>query len=242
MLKNKNIGFKRQSPQVTHVTKSDKTEFPCNQCDHELESEGLLIAHMNSHEVERKCDQCGTVFWTESLLMDHVENNHKDFVKSSPKQYNCNDCAFQGENGIELKRHIKRTKHTPSDTQETCYTCKKVFTSYFKLMNHRKSEHPSNRTCRFFLDGECIFDADDCWYRHHEKQKQEESQPAQSFACNLCDAIFKHKYELMKHKKEKHISKVSKFRAFLQGNCSLNEKSCWFVHSSGQDENEEMVT
>ena len=60
---------------------------------------------------ESRCDICGTVFWTEIQLKTHKKTHHaKESFKN--QQFNCNDCPFQGETGLELKNHIQRTKHT----------------------------------------------------------------------------------------------------------------------------------
>ena len=48
-------------------------------------------------------------------LENHIETQHRKEEKNNSKQYNCKDCAFQGENGLELKKHIRRTKHVPCD-------------------------------------------------------------------------------------------------------------------------------
>ena len=75
---------------------------------------------------------------------------------------------------LQLKRHIQRTMHTPSDSVEECFTCKKEFSGYWNLMNRRRVEYPSKRKCRCFLKNECNFDDDKCWYRHEFEPKYEE--------------------------------------------------------------------
>ena len=155
--------------------------------------------------------------------------------KEKVRQYNCEDCAFQGENGIELKKHIQRTRHNPTEYNEKCYTCKKEFSSYWHLMNHRKLEHASSKICRYFKLNKCIFDASDCWYKH----------PASSFtekevdlghACDKCEKVFESKSDLMKHRKTEHGSVISKCRKFAQGNCDYTDSTCWFSHIE-QNEN-----
>ena len=68
--------------------------------------------------------------------------------------------------------HLKQTGHQPAPEIEhpkstiiKCYTCKSEFKSKWELMNHRRDAHPTNRKCRYFLKGECVFQ-DDCWYSH----------------------------------------------------------------------------
>ena len=163
---------------------------------------------------------------------------HKENEEIKTKQYNCNDCPFQGENGLELKRHIQRTMHTPSDYKEECYTCNKEFTSYWALMNHRKSDHPSTKKCRYFLKNECKFSEDTCWYKHELESKIQEKRQLLNFPCNDCEHVFEHRYQLMKHRKIEHIDKVSNCRVFSQGKCKLDENSCWFGHK--EKESEEM--
>ena len=155
------------------------------------------------------------------------------------RQYNCEDCPFQGENGLELKKHIIITKHHPSEYKEKCYTCKKDFSSYWHLMNHRKSEHPSSKKCRYFLSEKCMFDAKSCWYRHGIESSEELSgSRSADVACNQCENVFTSKTDLMKHLKADHKSKVAKCRNYAQGNCSLTEMSCWFLHEKQKVKND----
>ena len=62
------------------------------------------------------------------------------------------------------------------------------------------------------------------------------------YPCKECDKCFEHRSQLMKHKKENHLERISKCREFLQGNCNLDENSCWFGHNIEQKENEKMET
>ena len=242
LLNYKNNGYQRQSPQVSFVNKSQEKGFDCEQCAHKLETKGLLIAHMKSHNSEYKCDNCENVFWTKTQLENHVKNNHKENEQKVTKQYNCNDCSFQGENSLELKRHIQITMHTPCEYMEECFTCNKEFSSYWLLMNHRKADHPSVKKCRYFLNGECKFNAETCWYKHEVNLKPEVRKELVKFPCKECDKCFEHRSQLMKHKKENHLERISKCREFLQGNCNLDEDSCWFGHNTEQKENEKMET
>ena len=158
------------------------------------------------NKTKNTCEECGSNFSTQVQLENHIELQHGS-KKRFEKQYNCKDCPFQGENGLELKRHIQRTKHTPCDHPEHCYTCKKEFASYWHLMNHRKIEHPSNNICRYFLKQECDFDSETCWYLHKEKPINEEKKSEMKFVCNNCEREFEDRSVLMKHKKVMHPEK-----------------------------------
>ena len=92
-------------------------------------------------------------------------------------------------------------------------------------MNHRKSEHPTNKVCRYFLLSQCKFDENVCWYSHEDKPKSQSEN-----ACNECDENFTKKNDLMKHKKMTHKKNVQRCRKYLQGNCSFEEAACWYSH------------
>ena len=237
--------------QISHWKKNvEPIIHLCRKCGCEFTSEETFEKHMNKCIVKKgdrvvaqyDCKECENEFNSEERLSKHMNRCHTKSVEPNSRQYNCEDCSFQGESGLELKKHIQRTKHIPSETIEQCYTCKKEFSSYWHLMNHRKTEHPSKRTCRYFKLGDCRFDDGFCWYIHatnSEKTDQEDS--FSEFTCNDCDKTFDSKSVLMKHKKIDHRSTVLKCRDFVQKKCSLSESSCWFLHDVKQsiDENHE---
>ena len=191
---------------------------------------------------KNNCDYCDSIFRTKIQLESHKKTKHAEDGDKKSKQYNCKDCSFQGENGLELKKHIQITKHIPCDYVEECYTCNKDFPSYRLLMNHRKTDHPSNRICRYFRNDECDFDAETCWYRHEVKTVPSGRKALPRFQCNECDDEFGSQSVLMTHKKAKHPDKISKCKDFSQGKCKEDGNSCWFEHSSEQRKSEEMET
>ena len=199
------------------TSSNEEEEYSCEKCDCMFESISVLNNHMKSHvehKTKHKCVECDAEFSTEVQLRNHAGIHHQDdSVKA--RQFNCDDCAFQGENSLELKRHVQRTKHNPSEYKEECHTCKKEFTSYWLLMNHRKSEHPSNKKCRYFKLEQCNFNAKTCWYKHTAEDRYESHQNEEG--CNFCELIFRSKSELMKHMKSVHIEKVAVCRNYRQG-------------------------
>ena len=179
-----------------------------------------------------QCNYYETVFWTELQLRSHVELHHVEESVKITLQYNCKDCSFQGENSLELKKHIQITKHTPSEYIEECYTCKKEFSSYWNLMNHRKAEHPSNKKCRYFLNNLCRFNSVTCWYKHVDASEPVNKEKVFEFQCDHCDQRFGLRSSLMSHRKTNHSEKVSKCKQFAQGNCNMDGNSCWFDHQT----------
>ena len=228
---NKRSGFNRASPQVQSEEKRNQNSFQCELCEQSFERKSNLDIHKQSHP-KYECNKCAVKFVGKKQLERHELGCHEEL-----EQHNCNDCPFQGNNRTELRRHIQRSKICTSGSVETCYTCNKVFASYWHLMNHRKSDHPSQKSCRYFKMDACDFDANECWYIHKSKvTREEEEMPSNVHECRVCDEHFLSMSELMKHKKTKHRSNVLRCRDFLQGKCSVPESSCWYLHEKGNND------
>ena len=137
LLRGKENGHKRTSPQTYAEVVKPKTTFKCTSCSSELESQGLLDAHMTSHESELSCDQCDDVFTKSSDLKAHTEREHdhaSEFECSQCKEkftnnsdlkthlekhstkceWNCENCSYQAYTAVELMKHLKITSHQPS--------------------------------------------------------------------------------------------------------------------------------
>ena len=86
----------------------------------------------------------------------------------------------------------------------------------------------------------CIFENDECWYRH-EVVYDSGSAPGANIAstagydCRKCEYKAKEQSNLMKHMKEVHPKDVSKCWKFTMGNCKLSEEACWFKHKDGKN-------
>ena len=252
LLRYKNSGSSRQGPQIPNENKRKLTESPkkvadnkrkkadfaCNVCERKFVAENSLSTHKKTHELKENCSKCDDKFLTKKELSSHIERDHKKSFAGANKDYNCNDCFLQFENSLQLKKHAERTMHTPNEHDEKCFTCEKLFPSYRQLMNHRKSEHPSNKKCRYFLQDQCKFNENVCWYSHEKNTKSEADVSSSENACNECDANFTSKKELMKHKKLVHKQNIQKCRKYLQGNCAFEEQICWFSHEIVQQNKE----
>ena len=149
---------------------------------------------------EIKCEKCVKTFVTDEELKEHVNIQHGS-LKSRSKLYICQDCNFQANKSIDLKKHTRATMHKPYESSEVCFTCNQEFGSYLLLMNHRKSDHPSNKICRYYVKGDCIFDSTTCWYRHIDSS---DVLTSQTFKCVKCVNTFNNKVELESHTKDAH--------------------------------------
>ena len=169
----------------------------------ELESEGLLDAHLNNHKIHKPkfyCAVCNIEFPKETILTRHMASDHGQ--NKNDQEWTCNDCQFQTNSTTDLMNHLKASGHQPSPSIQdarnklfTCYTCNGEFSNYWNLMNHRKQNHPSNRICRNFIKDECTCGSD-CWYVHVDPMDTSENvivatpSTAPEFKCYLCDETF----------------------------------------------------
>ena len=237
LAKAKKSGHRRVDPSAPNESVSNEVKmFRCSwtNCKQQLESEGLLNAHMAEHSPEFYCNDCDGKFTCEVDLKLHRSVNHED------KEWNCESCSFQANSSNELMNHLKETGHQPSKKIQDpkskitqCYTCKEEFASYWNLMNHRKQKHPSNRTCKYFLKKECVHGVN-CWYRHDEPMETDPvvNQSRNSKAninCQICDKRFETVHSLRTHKMNEH-SAPGVCQKFIQGDCMRSDEECWYKH------------
>ena len=246
VLKNKTNGFRRTGPQELPVNMANSgAQFRCAKCDSVLESEGLLDAHMLSHqEVESpifNCGICGQHCSSKSDMENHVIDEHPKETKHD--EWICNDCPFQANSADELMKHLRISGHQPSQLvnakgkhasdYKECYTCKMQFNGYFNLMEHRKNVHPSTKRCRNF-PASCTF-GEKCWYVHEQPMEidgENDVEPSPwNFKCNVCAKDFKERAQFMKHKKNDHPDANLECQNFKMGKCKRTEDACWFTHN-----------
>ena len=217
----------------------------------QLESQGLLNAHMQNHEQHKPksdllCQICDEEFMDKKKFEVHMKYKHED------DSWPCNDCDFQASNSPILMKHLKETGHQPSKVCERrqadvrkCYTCQNEFEGYKSLMNHRSNDHPSNKICRnlpYCKHGE------NCWYVHPgqsqpdlssqildenqplDTQEQRPQETQEKRKCNSCGKEFNGKYDLMNHRKIEHTSNIM-CRDWLKSNCRRTAQDCWYNHS-----------
>ena len=242
LLNLKNSGFERVNPQTQSLRKNDKKQINCEKCKKNFSSQDQIDNHKSDHTCQMyTCDICGEEFLIRIQLNEHVKNKHSNYKVKDLKQYNCQDCAFQGERGIDLKKHSATSGHTPSECIEDCSICGGKFVTYSLLMNHMKKEHPSKiSSCWYFNNTTCKFEADECWSSHEVEPQI--SQENSNFECRKCSKTFSRKGDLMKHIKKDHPMTAQKCRNFLTGACDRSEDMCWFVHSKSEENENKKVS
>ena len=204
----------------------------CKECNFRADSVQQLNNHMRTHDetvIPYYCEVCQEEFDS------HTEYNNHNKKKHS-KQWNCDDCDFQASTRGGLLTHCKLTSgHKPSRVQKSksgvlkCYTCKSEFRSYHELMEHRKEEHPSHKTCRNYIKGECFFSADECWYLHEDNSHVNTQTVTKDKICFGCMKTFPTNFDLLEHKKKSNMCKTLCTK-FQNGNCDWSEENCSFRH------------
>ena len=185
--------FPSNSDFVTHLkTKHIKNNFKCGSCGDIFSTSSDMENHKNSKHKssEIKCKYCGEQFSQMSELEDHFKRVHGlDNMK-------CRNCKEEFEKKSDLMVHRKSKhnelvaqcrknligkcyftsslcwwNHSKKDEQNIeCYYCDKDFESVSHLMIHRKKEHGRTvKPCSKFIQKECKFSSELCWYKHEAK-------------------------------------------------------------------------
>ena len=158
-------------------------QFECTQCHNMFGSFEVFDEHMSLHITnENKCNECDESFNNNELLKEH---------KKLHQQFNCSKCSELFDDENELKKHFKshlkfipcknaancqyREKcyysHEPKNENEfPCYECGSKFENLKALMGHRKTQHDSP-VCKKFLDNNCNFSDQGCWFSHKVTNK-----------------------------------------------------------------------
>ena len=230
----KNNGFTRTSPQEQATP-----DFKCTYCGKAELTDKDMKAHVNTkHTTYFICIKCKKKFMTEPLWKEHTKTAHQ-----TRTELNCDDCQFQANSGLELKKHLNTKKHKAAHGVEVstlgetfkCKECKEEFSDKWNLMNHCRDTHPDKRRpCRNYQRDECEYPSDEgpkgCWWSHTAEihSTSQSSKSNTNSNCNICGESFKKNFNLMIHKKDQHIESVPMCRNSKNGQCEFSK--CWFRH------------
>ena len=226
-----------------HIQNSHtKMKYNCESCEESFKDNSHLEEHMISKHIKPKnnCDDHDDKFLTNCQQEKHEIKEH------AADEWNCNGCDFQADALNSLINHLKITGHQPSKSMDLkrffseykqCYTCKMEFDGYYKLMDHRKGVHPSNKICNKFPNN--CSRGKTCWYKHPDEPMDVDQAPTDTpksavFNCNLCGETIQEHKDFMKHKKMKHSDTILPCESFLKGMCFRNDDTCWFKHSPAE--------
>ena len=74
-------------------------------------------------------------------------------------------CKDEMDNHFKMSHVLKGvTLNIEIRTGRTlCINCKVEFPNYWSLMNHRRDNHPTGKSCRYDLEGRCKHSDEECW-------------------------------------------------------------------------------
>ena len=226
----KQSGFRRAGPQTyAECVKNGPQIFKCSKCDCELESTGLLSAHMQEHKAETNlCDKCGKIFSDRYQSKVHAQEHAKG------EKYQCGICEKTFANKWEVETHVKG--HVTKKNQ--CNICEEIFGSDLEVRAHIQSKHESNNKIDEWNCNDCPYQAmEPSELMKHLKVTKHQPSPiikdkSKVFIdykrCYTCNFEVDGYVNLMNHRKELHPSN-KKCNKFPDGKCTRG-KTCWYVH------------
>ena len=123
-------------------------------------------------------------------------------------QFQCYECNFVAKNKPVIKHHLYE-KHAWQ----------------INLDSDELDMSAGPRFCR-----KCDYQAEDGYDLDGHFWSEHDEEESAQFSCKFCGEYFETLNDLMKHKKLKHIEKVSFCRNFSTNSCMYGDKNCWFVH------------
>ncbi|XP_053674397.1 zinc finger protein 595-like [Anopheles nili] len=195
--------------------------FQCEHCDRSYALRSTLHRHQNTHKVDKtlECKHCGKMFGKSSSLAMHVKRNH-----DTDNPFPCDVCGKQFKETSRLVEHRRihsgeksficevcgkcfRTRQVLKDHKLNCFGsnatlpcfcrfCSETFPNLSAALQHVKNSHETDipeSKCRYcdliFRDAETLIEHE---FRH--------TLPG-IIACKVCNRIFKHHKNLMRHVK-----------------------------------------
>ena len=144
---------------------------------------------------------------------------------------------------------IDKSQRNTDEENFKCIVCDYKTNEKDSLTKHKKLKHePDNVIPAKSIDEE--FNCKECDFQSNEKTiltnhinlkhtvKQDESTGKN---CYICDAKFSTHYDLMNHRKEKHIDRINQCRNFLSGTCRFTSIKCWWKHEEMPQKKQEEV-
>jgi len=201
-----------------------------------------LRQFQNCSKPEAESSGSQTDFTCFSASCVRTMNDTCDFYQD----LSCVECEFEASSKNEFNWHMNANHGWPSQTDNEeeydkkiiCNMCGEILDTKGSLMRHRKEMHLEEvKLCSFFVDGNCDYPDDACWYIHDKKKAQQ-----QKFKCNLCEKVFKTKFSLMHHKKECHDQSVPLCKGFQNGFCRFEGQTCWYKHNQHSTRNKSEMT
>ncbi|XP_045776707.1 zinc finger protein 70-like [Maniola jurtina] len=178
-----------------------------------LKRRGRPSGLKNKKKIKTEDDSEMCVFCKQTYESAKAFKEHLQFCEQSQlhgndyqdKSYNCNECNKKFKLQINFKKHLKN-EHSKSPGSIKCQQCNVVCPDSEVLAQHVALIHQRE-----------VFECEHCGtsfvrrshVSRHKLQKGCDGKTVNSFPCEICDAVFTRKDNLMVHLRLQHIAKYS---------------------------------
>ena len=160
---------------------AEEKEYNCNECSLQATSAKELDKHIDiKHRIQ--CRICGEAFDDKPKLMSHRKNMHIEsvaFCKNKALEkcpFTSEKCWWRHTNKSDVTEHAMN--HTTREIIK-CYLCQTEFEGKGSMMLHRKKEHKNAvKPCNQFLENNCRFSNEGCWFIHDDKKQEKVEEKA----------------------------------------------------------------
>ena len=211
----------------------------------------LQNMHKQQKGEQFTCEDCDFFCASKGQLNTHVSMNHS--IRKEEEVFNCNKCAFQCTTKPQLNKHITlkhsvkepRTEYE-NETRErfTCQECNFSCSSKAKLIMHNNRNHSVGEKEEQFNCDVCAFQGTTKLQlnKHINLKHSVEGQGTEDvLKCKNCGEQFSEKWNLMIHRKIKHLNTVAYCKNKIAGNCPFTSKMCWWKHDDVQNREAESI-
>ena len=193
--------FTSRSSFADHLFQCQSQEISCDKAFSSLK--GLQVQEHHRHSPTPvaaasntfSCPECEQVLNTQAAYVSHLITHAVQQNNSDPKSLQCQVCSSSFYTSQALKKHVESHKMDSSNIPVPCPLCNETFASRRALVSHQKKHFycpfcDRNFASRAELD------------RHNRETHQNE----RPWICNLCNASYKLRFDLIRHEL-KHAGK-----------------------------------
>ena len=125
----------------------------------------------------------------------------------------------------------------------SCDVCNFQCESKAKLIVHINLTHPKQKMEEDFNCDKCAFQGTTQLQlnKHLNLKHLFTEQKKEVIKCRHCDQQFSETWNLMNHRKLKHIETVAYCKNSLEGKCTFTHEMCWWTHNGNQHSKEEEI-
>ena len=133
------------------------------------------------------CNFCEEKFVKHGGLMNHKKTKHRDKVAICWK-FSAGNCSFGDAYCWFLHSEYEESCTSP---EWKCNFCDNEFRCQSELLRHKKKEHGHLvKMCRNGENGKCVYESQDCWFRHSISERAFEIDKATNEQNEVIEKVF----------------------------------------------------